>query len=69
VLVFRRPDARATTKRLVLHGLDAKQKYRIDRFEVRGTEVSSGRSLMQQGLTFSLLDAPASAIVQYHRQA
>ena len=68
VLVFRRPDAAAATMRFTLHGLDAGRHYRIENFDLSGTELLSGRSLMQQGLEFSL-DAPASAIVRYERQS
>jgi alpha-galactosidase len=69
VLVFRRPDAQAATMRFILHGLDAGRHYRIENFDLSGTELLSGKSLMQQGLEFSLLDAPASAIVHYERQS
>jgi alpha-galactosidase len=68
VLVFRRPDALAATMRFILHGLDAERLYRIDNFDLSGTKLVSGKSLMQQGLEISLLDAPASAIVHYERQ-
>ena len=53
----------------LLHGLDAGQHYRIDNFDENGTELLSGRGLMQHGLEISLSDAPASAIVQYERQS
>jgi len=69
VLVFRRPDARAATMRFILHGLDAGRRYRIENFDQSGTELLSGKSLMQQGLELSLLDAPGSAIVHYERQS
>jgi hypothetical protein len=69
VLVFRRPDAQAATMRFILHGLDAGEHYRIENFDLSGTEMLSGKSLMQQGLEFSLLDAPTSAIVHYERQS
>ena len=69
VLVFRRPDAQAATMRFILHGLDAGGHYRIENFDLSGTELLSGKSLMQQGLEFSLLDAPTSAIVHYERQS
>jgi alpha-galactosidase len=68
VLVFRRPDAQAATKKFVLHGLDAGGMYRIDNFDRGGTTLLSGKRLMQMGLEISLSDAPASAIVQYERQ-
>jgi alpha-galactosidase len=69
VLVFRRPDAQAATRRFILHGLDAGRQYRIENFDLSGRELLSGRSLMSQGLKFSLMDAPASAIVHYERQS
>jgi alpha-galactosidase len=69
VLVFRRPGAREATKQLALQGLDAGEMYRIDNFDERGTKVVSGKTLMRHGLELSLLDAPASAIVQYERQS
>jgi alpha-galactosidase len=68
VLAFRRPDARATSMRLMLHGLDAAGQYRIENFDLNGSQMLSGKSLMQHGLELSLLDAPASAIVHYERQ-
>ncbi len=69
VLVFRRRDAQAATMRFFLHGLDAGRQYRIENFDLGGSELLSGKSLMQKGLQFSLLDAPASAIVHYERQS
>jgi alpha-galactosidase len=69
VLVFRRTDARAATKQFVLQGLDAGAMYRIDNFDLGGTKLFSGKSLMHEGLEVSLSDAPASAIVQYERQS
>ena len=69
VLVFRRHEARGATMRLNLLGLDESKHYRIDNFDLSGTELLSGKSLMQQGLKVALLDAPASAIVQYERQS
>ena len=68
VLVFRRPDAKATTMRFALHGLNAGTRYRIEDFDRGGSELLSGKSLMQKGLELSLSNAPASAIVQYQRQ-
>jgi hypothetical protein len=69
VLVFRRPDAKATTMRFILHGLDVGRQYRIENFDLSSKEQLSGKSLMHQGLEFSLLKAPASAIVHYERQS
>jgi alpha-galactosidase len=69
VLVFRRPDAQATTMRFILHGLDARGQYRIENFDLSSNEQLSGTSLVHHGLEVSLLDAPASAIVQYERQS
>jgi hypothetical protein len=69
VLVFRRPDAQATTMRFTLHGLDEGTQYRIENFDLSGSELLSGKRLMQKGLEFSLSNAPASAIVQYQRQS
>jgi hypothetical protein len=69
VLVFRRPDAQAPTMRFILHGLDAGTQYRIENFDVSGSELLSGKSLMHKGLEFSLSNAPASAIVKYERQS
>jgi Glycosyl hydrolase family 36 C-terminal domain len=69
VLVFRRPHTKTATMRFILHGLDAGKHYRIDNFDESGTELLSGKSLMQHGLEISLSDAPASAIVQYERQS
>lgn len=69
VLAFRRRHAPTTTMRLTLQGLDAGTQYRIDNFDVSGTKLVSGKSLMGQGLGISLADAPGSAIVQYQRQS
>jgi alpha-galactosidase len=69
VLVFRRPDAQAATMRFVLQGLDAARQYRIENFDRSGNELTSGKSLMRQGLDISLPDAPGSAIVHYERQS
>jgi hypothetical protein len=69
VLVFRRSDAQATTMRFILHGLDVDRQYRIEDFDLNSKELLSGKSLMHQGLEFSLLEAPGSAIVHYERQS
>jgi len=69
VLVFRRPDALATTTRFTLHGLEAGTQYRIEDFDVSGKRLLSGETLMLRGLKVSLSEAPASAIVQYVRQS
>lgn len=69
MLVFRRPDAQATTMRFVLHGLDVDRQYRIENFDLGSKELLSGKNLMSQGLELSLLEAPASAIVHYERQS
>ena len=69
VLVFRRPDAQAATMRFVLHGLDAGKQYRVENFDLNGSESLSGKILMHEGLEFSLLHAPGSAIVHYERQS
>jgi alpha-galactosidase len=68
VLAFRRPHARATSMRLLLHGLEAGTQYRIENFDLGGSRMLSGKNLMQKGLEVALLDAPASAIVHYERQ-
>jgi alpha-galactosidase len=67
VLVFRRPQAQATTMRFVLQGLDAGRQYQIENFDLGGKGLLSGSSLMHKGLEISLSDAPASAIVHYER--
>jgi alpha-galactosidase len=69
VLVFRRPQAQAATMRFVLQGLDTGRQYRVENFDMSGKELLSGKSLMHEGLEFSLVDAPASAIVHYERQS
>lgn len=69
VLVFRRPHAKTATMRFTLHGLDGGGHYRIENFDLRGTELLSGKRLMQHGLEISFSHAPASAIVQYERQS
>jgi alpha-galactosidase len=68
VLVFRRPDAQAATMKLALQGLDTGGRYQMENFDLGGKELLTGKTLMQQGLDFSLPDAPASAIVHYRRQ-
>jgi hypothetical protein len=69
VIVFRRPDAVAATMRFNLHGLDAGGQYQIENFDLSGKELLSGKSLMHKGMEFSLMDAPAAAIVHYERQS
>jgi alpha-galactosidase len=69
VLAFRRPDAQATTMRFILQGLDINRQYRIENLDLPSKGLMSGKSLMRQGLELSLLEAPASAIVHYERQA
>jgi alpha-galactosidase len=69
VLVFRRPKSKAATMHIKLQGLDAGTHYRIDNFDLSGSALHSGESLMHQGLEMALADAPDSAIVQYERQS
>ena len=69
VLAFRRPDAQATTMRFILQGLDINRQYRIENLDRPSKGLMSGKSLMRHGLELSLLEAPASAIVHYERQA
>ncbi len=69
VLAFRRPHARATSMRLILHGLDAGRQYQMDNFDSDRKELLSGKSLMHEGLKLSLVEAPDSAIVHYERQS
>jgi alpha-galactosidase len=69
VLVFRRPHALTATVRFQLQGLDANSRYQLENFDTSSKDLVSGKSLMQNGLECSLLDAPGSAIVHYERQS
>jgi alpha-galactosidase len=66
VQAFRRTDSGEETKTLKLCGLDPKARYELENFD-GGKETRTGRELMQQGLTMTLNQKPAAAVISYER--
>jgi alpha-galactosidase len=68
VLVFRRPEARATNMRFPLQGLSPAGSYHVENLDREGALVATGRALSQPGLEVELGQAPAAAIFHYQLQ-
>jgi alpha-galactosidase len=66
VQAFRRPDCSVTSTYLRLHGLVAGAQYEVENFD-GGKEVRTGRELMKDGLTVTLNERPAAAVIVYRR--
>jgi alpha-galactosidase len=62
---FRRADAASTEATLLLRGLEPGRRYTVEKLNGSGTQTRSGESLMQQGLTVSLLEAASVAVFRY----
>lgn len=69
VQVFRRQKAGTDSVRLKLRGLDPKATYRVRAIEGPAVERDSwtGKELMESGLSVTLRDRPAAAVVRYER--
>ena len=67
VQAFRRSNSITESAQLELHGLQADARYEIRNVDVSGSQILTGRELMQRGLEISLKDRPAAAVLTYKR--
>jgi alpha-galactosidase len=66
VQAFRRPESSETSVRFPLRGLVSGAEYELENFD-GGKETRTGRELMEQGLTVTLSEKPAAAVITYQR--
>jgi len=67
VQAFRRKDSKSESSHFKLRGLDPSTRYRLTTFDVPGTIERTGRALMDEGLSVSIKDPPAAAVITYER--
>ena len=67
IQAFRRGECDTASIQLKLRGLDPAAKYEITGFETPGTNVVSGEELLNSGLTVSLSERPAAAVITYRQ--
>ena len=68
VQVFRRAESPAGQTRLKLYGLDPEATYTLSDFASSAVREAPGREWMTDGLTVSLSDQPAAAVLVYRRK-
>jgi alpha-galactosidase len=68
VQTFRRDGCDVDKMSLKLCGLDPKASYTITNFDVAGTTESTGRELMERGLSITISERPGAAIVTYKKR-
>ncbi len=66
VQAFRRPDAKADSMLLKLHGLDPAASYRVHDQDETGSTTTTGAQLME-GLTVNFKTKPAAKLIRYER--
>jgi hypothetical protein len=66
---FRRESSPFTTAQLKLRGLDPGARYTIRNLDSSESTEFSGRVLMEEGLSVTLRDQPASALLTYRKIA
>jgi alpha-galactosidase len=66
VQAFRRPDSGEQTMTFKLRGLESKARYELENLD-GGKEVRTGHELMTHGLTVTLAEKPAAAVIAYQR--
>ena len=67
IQAFRRDKCEESTKTFRLSGLDSAAQYELINFDIEGTTQSSGKALMEKGLTVEIKDKPGAAIITYRR--
>jgi alpha-galactosidase len=67
VLAYRRPACGGESLRLKLHGLDPAARYEVRGFDEKTAIVTSGKSLLDEGLPVVLAGKPAAAVIGYRR--
>jgi alpha-galactosidase len=66
---FRRESSPFTTAQLKLRGLDPAAHYTVKNLDSSQSTEFSGKALMEEGLSVTLRDQPASALLTYRRIA
>ena len=67
VQAFRRERCEAASQAYRLRGLDQAASYEITNFDAKGSIRSSGKDLMEKGLTVEIPDKPGAAVIVYRR--
>ena len=67
IQAFRRGGNNETTLNLRLRGLDAGAQYRVTNFDAKDPTTSSGKELMENGLSVHIKDRPGSAVITYQK--
>ena len=62
-----RGECQEASRTLHLHGLDAAARYEVSDFDAPTRSESSGKDLMEKGLTVGIKGRPGSAIMTYQR--
>jgi alpha-galactosidase len=69
VQVFRRPTNQQPSKTLRLFGLDPEARYKLTNFDSDVPIETTGKDLMEKGLTVEIKDKPGAAVIMYRRTA
>jgi alpha-galactosidase len=69
VQAFRRSNSALNSAEFELHGLQPDARYEISNADVPGTQILTGRELMQKGLIVSLKDKMSAAVISYKRSS
>ena len=62
---FRRPESSEVRMTSHLRGLDPRAYYEIKDFDAEGNTSSTGRNLMETGLSVAIEDKPGAAVIMY----
>jgi alpha-galactosidase len=67
VLAYRRNDNTESERRLKLSALDAEAKYAITNSDVPGSNIVTGRQLMEEGLLLTITNQPGAIVITYQK--
>lgn len=68
LLAFRRPDSPFVRADFHLRGLDPAATYEVTNFDVEGSTKTSGKDLMEKGLSVEINNKPGAVVITYRRQ-
>ncbi len=68
VFAFRRADSPFAEARFNLKGLDPSAVYTLTNFDVAGSTETTGRELIERGLTIAVKDRPAAVVITYQKK-
>jgi alpha-galactosidase len=69
IQAFRRPASYYTAARFKLRGLDPAATYVLKNFDLHGAVETSGRELLEQGLSVTIPDRPGAAVIEYKKKS